>query len=213
MQNAIFLDWYNTLSENTFWEHWLEDETRRSHYQQIQRFLFNDNGRLVNDWMRGLHSSEDIAEYVAKNVGLTTEEALNDLKLSSRQQTLVEPEILVLVGRAKKLGYTVGIATDNMDSFSRWTVPSLKLDRHFDVILNSANLGALKSDRQSDGSLKFFKEFMYQNALDPEDVVLIDDSLHLEPILLEEGIDFRRVTKTQSAADHLEKILKRTLIY
>ena len=69
--------------------------------------------------------------------------------------------------------YTCILITGNMDSFTRFTVPTLKLDDYFDYINNSYFVGKHKGDN---GGAQFIE---YANALNVpiESCVLIDDSV------------------------------------
>ncbi len=71
------------------------------------------------------------------------------------------------------------IATDNMDTFTRFTVPALRLSEHFDGILNSFERGVLKQDidEQNPDRIPFFDEYLREYNLQCEDVVLTDDCI------------------------------------
>ena len=214
MARAILLDWNNTLSVSKFWEHWIEDPLHRDHYTQICNLLGHEKlADQVYEWERGGMTSEDVIALVAKKLKLDFDDVLGSLKLSSKRSKLIEPEILDYVKKAKRLGYMVGIATDNMDTFTRWTAPALKLEDHFDVLLNSADIGATKFDLHRDGTLKFFRQFMAEYNLKPRDIILIDDCQKLEQVVKPAGIDFRRVTTNTTAAAHLERVLAHSLVY
>ena len=67
------------------------------------------------------------------------------------------------------------IATDNVDVFVEYTVPALKLRRHFDDILCSSELKSLKTDT-ADGKLLFFDDFLRKHNIKYEEAILLDDS-------------------------------------
>jgi FMN phosphatase YigB (HAD superfamily) len=59
-----------------------------------------------------------------------------------------------------------------MDSFSRFTVPALKLDQYFDDISNSYYEGKFKSD--NDGEV--FKDYLEKYSAPIKESILVDDS-------------------------------------
>jgi FMN phosphatase YigB (HAD superfamily) len=75
----------------------------------------------------------------------------------------------------RRSGVLVALATDNMDTFTRWTVPALGLGTLFDAILDSASLGTLKDDL-TDGQSRFFGPWLSANGIAPAEAVLVDDS-------------------------------------
>ena len=71
----------------------------------------------------------------------------------------------------RPLAHTV-LITGNMDSFSRFTVPALKLDAYFDAISNSYDEGRLKTD---DGGALFL-HYANRFGVPIEECVAIDDA-------------------------------------
>ena len=66
------------------------------------------------------------------------------------------------------------IATDNMDTFERFTVPSMRLKDIFDDFLISHSLRVLKGDVQ-ENSIPFFDGYLNKNNLTYMETVLLDD--------------------------------------
>jgi CRISPR/Cas system-associated endoribonuclease Cas2 len=62
--------------------------------------------------------------------------------------------------------------TGNMDSFTRFTVPALALDKYFDHISNSFYEGKLKTDEGG----KLFLDYARKHKVCIEDCFVIDDS-------------------------------------
>lgn len=84
----------------------------------------------------------------------------------------LDKEVIDLVKSLNRSGKKVGLVTDNMDVFTTITVPSHKLGKLFDVIINSADYGLLKKDDHGklfEISLEMLKE-KFENSL------MIDDS-------------------------------------
>ncbi|MGN6483282.1 MAG: HAD family hydrolase, partial [Thermomicrobiales bacterium] len=161
---VILLDWYRTLSHSRFWDHWATagDASLHDAAGRLSRALFaTSEHRLVGHWMRGEMAAEDVIAVVAPMAGIDPDLALDGLAEHCASMPMVSAEVLPRVAQLRASGVRVGIATGNMDTFSRWTVPALGLDAVFDPILNSAELGALKADPldAADGS-PFFGAFL-----------------------------------------------------
>jgi FMN phosphatase YigB (HAD superfamily) len=105
---------------------------------------------------------------------------------------LISENSLNLVTALRSKGIKVVIATDNMDTFHRWTVPSLRLDSYFDHILSSFELRALKADTDEQGRSLFFTSYLKSNAIDPGESLLLDDSDEaFGQIIRQAGIDYQ----------------------
>ena len=203
--HTIFLDWYNTSTHNTFWGHWAQDN-RKFELDKINQALFIDRPDLVDEWMRGACSCKFITEYLETKTGIRRDHLLKGLVQSSQEQQLL-PEILPLIKQLQEKGIFVGIATDNMDVFTRWTLPALNLERYFDEIICSTDIGALKCDVSENGSLEFFRKYLSKQNLQPQDCILIDDSSIVERTVLAGKMGFRLTTEEKPAAKILQNLL------
>jgi len=125
--------------------------------------------------MRGAVASEDVCALTAGNLGLAAADLLADLKDSCRCFEFDDPASVDAIRALRAQGIKVVLATDNMDAFSRWTVPALHLGGIFDAILDSASLGVLKDDRVG-GHSPFFGPWLTDHRIAPSEAVLIDDS-------------------------------------
>lgn len=83
-----------------------------------------------------------------------------------------DPALVPLVQQLRRQGAQAVIATDNMDTFDRWTVPSLRLTQYFDGILCSHCLGTLKLDQPS----SFLTSYFRRHDIPPAQTILIDDN-------------------------------------
>lgn len=157
--------------------------------------------------MRGKYTTEEIVQYVADHTKQDYGLLLREFIQSCEQMEYSSPHIPQLIKKLQTKGIRVVIATDNMDSFTRWTAPAMKLDKLFDGILNSYDLKVLKNDTDKKGESLFFKKFIKENRLNPQDCVLIDDGLETELILKKSGIDFLLVNKEKELEKHLREFL------
>lgn len=177
MIKVVFIDWNKTLSYDLFWGH-LQDVSHpnHAHLASIERWLFVENRNKINPWMRGEISVDDIISQMSQDTGIDDGLIMNELRRSCEIMTYSLEGLEELVLSIKNKGIKVVIATDNMDTFSRFTVPALKLDAIFDGILNSYELGYLKDDEQPMDAIPFFDAYLEANGLSYENALLLDDS-------------------------------------
>lgn len=209
---CVFLDWAFTLSNTLFWNHFNDPE--HLHYptlQIIQATLFGKNASFkgINDWMRGKLSSEDVIAVICQqNPTIDPQFLLQELALSCSQMQFVSPQVPVYVRQLQAMGIQVVVATDNMDTFTRWTVPGLKLETIFDAVLNSYDLKALKKDRDSNGESAFFGNYLRTHQIKRGESVLIDDGdEQYGQVIHSFGIDYRQIELRVGLIPELQKLL------
>jgi FMN phosphatase YigB (HAD superfamily) len=190
---CIFVDWYKTLSVSVFWEQFKEaDHPCHAFYKPISHFLFVESPVLLRNWMRGDLASEKVVDRLCHALHLEPEILLRELILSCQHMQLISENSLNLITALRLKGIKVLIATDNMDTFHRWTVPSLRLDTYFDHILSSFELHALKADIDGQGKSLFFSSYLKSNAINPGESLLLDDSNEtFGHIIRQSGIDYQ----------------------
>lgn len=159
---TLFIDFDGTICHDRFWRSLNEDA-----YIKVQSLLFNGQNQIVSNWMKGDYSSEDINQLVAKETGIEYD-SLWGVFVSDCKTMKVEPEILKMINNLRKRFHVV-LITGNMDCFSRFTVPSLRLNEYFDVIVNSFDEKQLKSENDGDS----FKKYVRGEIVD---AILIEDS-------------------------------------
>ena len=189
---VLFVDWDGTLSNSRFWERWQTDPEHSVKYQLIQKALFTDSQDLLRGWMKGYRTVSNVLAYVADVTGLSYEELMSELQYSCEHMTLIGAELYHLIQSIRDNGIAVVIATDNMDTFSRWTVPALRLEDKFDGIILSADRGAMKADAYADGTSQFFTHYFLNTGIKPDETVLIDNSLN-NKIVEKFGMQFQHV--------------------
>lgn len=176
-KKIVFIDWNRTLSYSLFWEH-LNDggHPNNKYHKDIVQWLFVDNKDLINPWMRGTITVDEIIRRMSEDTLIDRSLIHDELELSCKNMSLCSPDLENLIKDLRSQGITVVIATDNMDTFRKYTVPALKLNKLFDDILISSELGALKDDKEPSNSIGFFDDYLSQKGLGYEDAVLLDDS-------------------------------------
>lgn len=135
----LFLDWDGTLSDGRFWSSLDQDA-----YKKIQCSLFEQNKALIDSWMMGNESSETVCDWLKLSPGLHQCDLFGSL-IDSCEHMAISKIAIDLIERIKEDRYVV-LMTDNMDCFSRFTVPAQRLTDLFDEIVNSSEVKRLKKD-------------------------------------------------------------------
>lgn len=204
---TIFFDWHNTLSVSLFWDQWKNPEhPRHEWHTPLSRYLLGENMPVVMEWMRGKVNAEEISTMLADRFGYSWEIIFQDLKESCESMCMVSDEILPLVQKLRKNGTKCVIATDNMDTFTRFTVPALRLSEHFDGVLNSFETGMLKFDIEDD-AIPFFDEYLEKNNLNYQDVVLIDDCTDKSGTYEKLGLDILQIFSPDDFMERLKQLV------
>lgn len=178
----------------------------RAKYTLIQQALFGASNDLVRNWMLGIYSTETIVDRLADITGLSSAELLQELQYNCEHMTFIDGNAIDTIQGIRSRGTKVVVATDNMDTFRRWTVPALRINDLFDDVLTSDTTGAFKSQTDADGVSPFFDRYMAQNDSKAGEAVLIDDSIDTK-VVETFGIDFLHVTPQRSLADHLRQLV------
>ena len=171
---VVFVDWAKTLSTSLFWQHRPGCRLSAANSAAVESYVFA-RAELVRHWMIGSVAAEDVCSLAAGSLQLSAADLVADLEYSCRGMEFDDPAALAGLRALREQGIQVVLATDNMDTFSRWTVPALHLDDLFDAILNSASLAALKGDVVA-GQSRFFEPWLSEHGIAPSEAVLVDDS-------------------------------------
>lgn len=173
---VLFIDWHKTLSYSFFWSQLTDKNHPHNNYHEIiTQWLFKKNSHIIEKWMRGLLSSNQICQQLAIENNLDQKIIFDTLKESAENMQLCSPEIIKIIEDLRLRGIKTIIATDNMDTFRKFTIPSLGLNKIFDDFLISSELGVLKYDIKNN-RIPFFDNFLQKNNLNYTDVLLLDDS-------------------------------------
>lgn len=165
MKPILFIDFDGTLCHDRFWQ-----SIDKSSFDKIQNFLFRENKSIVKEWMLGLHSSENINQLISKKLNIPFDKIWN-VFVTDCENMNISVDVLNQIKNLKK-NFHVILITDNMDCLTRFTVPALKLDSYFDLIINSFDYRKFKSD--NDGEI--FLQILNECGSKIEDSILIDNS-------------------------------------
>ena len=141
---AVLFDFDGVLSHGRFYSD--RQKTEPEIYKAIEREIFSPPSEKVFAWMRGKISSQEINKYLSKKLFLK-EATLSEYLKRSASSLELETKLLNFSEDLRRRGLKTGIVTDNMDVFTDVVVPANDLDKKFDVIINSADYGFLKQDK------------------------------------------------------------------
>lgn len=162
--SILFIDWDGTLCHSRFWS------LNQDICEKAQEPLFQKNQALVHEWMRGEKSAEQVCEWLAQEIGEDYQLIWDGLAESCRNMEFSEIA-RELINTIKQRSY-VALVTDNMDCFSKITVPALSLNQVFDKILNSYELRKMKN--YENGSV--YSDYAKFKNIPLSKTHLIDDS-------------------------------------
>jgi FMN phosphatase YigB (HAD superfamily) len=207
MVKTLFIDWGQTLSISRFWSQLSEANHPYHYYHEIIiDWLFNKNCQLVEQWMLGAVTAEQVCHELALKNGLNQSVIFKTLQESCQQMSLCFPELPKIVSQIKQKGLKVVIATDNMDTFRRFTIKSLGLDKIFDDFLISCELKALKYSTKND-RITFFDQFLEANNLSYNEVELLDDSLDKSGVYQKLGFKIKLIKNSNGLLKNLKSYL------
>jgi len=201
---TIFLDWYKTLSNSLFWQQLKEPGHRlNKKLVDIESVLLNKDFDLINNWMLGKLSSEDACDFISSRTGVDSKLLHDELVISCKQMTFIDEKIGVLLKKIKEKKIKLVIATDNMDTFSKYTYPEINKDNLFDGFINSYEVGCFKYDYKK-GKLAFFDSYLREHQLDYDEVVLMDDHVDKEGNFQRLGFEIVNINENRQLAEVLE---------
>lgn len=195
MKPILFIDFDGTLCHDRFWRS-LELELQT----EVQNNLFTSKKELVRDWMLGKYTSEEINQMLAEELGADYD-VLWSTFVDDCEKMSISRGVLDKIRSLRNRYFTV-LITDNMDSLDRFTIPTLGLNQHFDLIVNSHAEKALKNDDNGKSFQKVAKK--YQSPL--SESVLIDNSVSSCKVFEDLGGKSCLVTSAKTLSNWLETV-------
>lgn len=193
----LFIDFDGTLCHDRFWRSLPSEQ-----YEKVQNYLFGEDKTHVQEWMRGNRTAEEINELLAAHLNISFEE-LWEVFVQDAASMNVSQLSLDIINRLQDK-YTTILITINMDSFSRFTVPALRLEKYFDVISNSYYEGLFKSDNSGE----IFKNYINMYKAPVTKSLLIDDSQSACDTFSSLGSTSYLVTDDNNLVYHLNQIVE-----
>jgi FMN phosphatase YigB (HAD superfamily) len=192
-KKILFIDFDGTLCHDRYWRTLPQEK-----YKVVQETFFGSNRTIVNDWMRGKYTSEQINTIVARKLNMPYEEIWNLFK-DECFKIKVSEEILKKIKSLRK-DYVVILVTGNMDSFFRFTENRLNLKKYFDLVINSYEEGSLKTDNNGETFLKYAKKF----KVPIKNCFVIDDSKNVCNVFQKLGGESLLITKEKDIGYYLD---------
>ena len=192
----LFCDFDGVLCHDRFWR-----TLKASDQEQIQKLLFSADKRLVEAWMRGQHSAEEISKIVSEKIDVPFEVVWSSF-VDECKTMEVSARALDCLSQLRDR-YVLVLITGNMDSFGRFTVPALRLDEYFDAISSSFDEGQFKTDNGGDLFLRYAQQF----GVSIRDCLVLDDSAHVCGVFESLGGAAFRVTPEQDVLVHLKNLI------
>jgi FMN phosphatase YigB (HAD superfamily) len=199
---VVFVDWAKTLSTSMFWEQRPGCRLSAADSARVEGYVFS-RAELLRQWMTGALSAEDVCSSAGASLGLPAADLLADLEHNCRSMEFDDPAAIDVLQAIREQGIKVVLATDNMDTFYRWTVPAMHLTGIVDAILDSASLGCLKGDLTG-GHSPFFGPWLSHERIAPSEAVLVDDSPPASAAAI--GLQTRRVEHPGKLASILTQL-------
>jgi len=166
---TVLFDFDGVLCKERFYQ-----KTLRFNYPEVYDWIQTNifgNKELVRKWMRNQVNSDEINKIISESIDIERS-VLTKLYNESIRMMELEKEVKNLAELLKSSGYKIGIVTDNMDVFTRITVPNKRLDFLFDSVVNSADYGTLKKENNG----KLFDIALDRLEENIENSIMIDDS-------------------------------------
>ena len=168
MKPILFCDFDGTICYDRYWRS-LPPES----HEAIQELLFRKDTSKVRDWMRGKYTAEEINQFAAEKIGMSYEKLWEVFVDDCKTMYVAKSTLEKLSSLRDK--YFVMLLTGNMDSFTRFTVPALELEKYFDHISNSFYEGKHKTD--DNGSL--FVEYTKRFGAPIDQCIALDDNTNV----------------------------------
>ena len=111
----------------------------------IQKVIFGDPA-ITDPWMRGELTSRDIATVLSRHFPLEIPIILETMYEGCGHLEF-NPAVWDFAATQKRAGRKIALVTDNLDVFTQVVVPAHRLDRLFDVIVNSSDFHAIDKER------------------------------------------------------------------
>lgn len=168
-KKTIFIDWHNTLSTDLLFSSYKDNTQGLPLRKAIDDSVFSHHD-VLHSWLRGGINSEQIIQRVAQYTGLDFD-LIWPLFIKDCETISLAPSLDQKLLQLKDKYHTV-LVTDNMDCFSRFTIPAQNLSRYFHGVSNSYDCKLMKKDDQG----KIFIQLAHHYEVDVSQCILLDDS-------------------------------------
>lgn len=167
---AVLFDFDGVLSKGRFYST-ISDSHPKIHSKIVENIFSKDAWEVVQTWMRGEKSFEELHKHFSGSIG-TDVEFLNRALIDSVLVMQLNQDLVDLAQELRSKGIKTAIFTDNMDIFERVFVPYNNLTDKFDFIFSSSTHKKLKLDNDAE----FLKEVLEAVGDEPQSTLFLDDS-------------------------------------
>ncbi len=195
MVKVVFLDWFGTICTGRIFSS-----------RELDDNLFRNNRNMLYSWLRGTDTYGAVAEAIACE-SCPKDAVIEEIKENYGRLDFVKPAVAETIGKIRRGGKKVVLASDNTDLFNYITVKKLGLNKLFDHILNSHVLGVMKEDFDEEKGMPFFNAFLKDNALRPQDCVMFDDNPAIIGICRKYGLNVEHITDAENVCAALQKYI------
>lgn len=154
--DAVIFDFFDVLCPDDF-NAWLQ----RHGYEKEGKFL-----RASEDLDHGHITPDDFFVRLSQLSGQEVEA----LKLDFKRPPVVDKMVLDIVRQLRKQGLKVGLLSNAPSSFIRGILADNQLERHFDEITISSEVGMIKPSRE------VFEHMLARLGVAPSKAIFIDDN-------------------------------------
>lgn len=196
-QPGLLVDCHGTISSSTFWTNLGSKALAR----RADAALFGKRRELIDRWMLGLATAEEVHRVLASELDVDFDWLW---KKFTNQAKRIHISGLTRLAALRNT-FRVALVTVNVDAFSRFSVPSKKLNSFVDVVINSADWKSSKTD-DNDNLLIAATDLL---SCDVDNSILIDDKERVCRHFANLGghsICIRSVKETLSVLSALEEI-------
>ena len=171
---AVFVDWHGVLCRDVFWFSILNDQSH-PYYDRLRKateHLFEHSPDLVQAWMRGQVTSEDVIRSLAIRLDRRCKSDFLKRRLRDDCRRMsAHPRLLQELQMIRRNCFVV-LATDNMDCFVERLRVGRDLASAIDIVLCSSRMGVLKTDSVEN----FFGPWLAAHGLGFTSALLLDDN-------------------------------------
>ena len=200
MAKTLLIDWYNTLCNSPYFI--CEDKELEKF---LHKKLFIEERENVEQWLTGKITDSQIVQ-ILSDLQITVQTIREAMNHGVENAKIYNYENLKILTDLRFNGYQVVLSTNIMPSFAE-LIKKFDLNKYFDAILTSYELGCLKTDVKN-SEMVFFSNFMRQNELSFSDLIIIDDDKKLLDLFEQNGAQTFWVFSIKETNIILKKILR-----
>ena len=195
MKPIVFFDFDGVLCFDKYWRSLPNEQ-----YLQVQELMFGNDKTRIKDWMIGRYTAEEINQYIAAETGIPYETLWRVFVYDCKNME-VSKSILERISELRERYITI-LITGNMDSFTRFTVPALKLYLYFDHINNSYFAEKQKLD---EGGI-LFSQYAQKLDVPLKKCTLMDDSAKNCEVFRSLGGTAYQITSEKTVSEYLGQL-------